>query len=850
MRGGSSKKVTVGYKYYLGIHMVLCHGPVDAITRIEVDNKTAWSGSNTGGQISINAPNLFGGEEREGGIQGAVDVDMGGPSQGRNSYLQGRLGSDIPAYRGVLSAVLRQVYIGLNPYLKRWAFWARRINIRQNGIPQWYIARAAIGPDMNPAHIIRECLTDPDWGMGYPEPDVDDASFTVAADQLHSEGMGMSLLWDRSAELDEFIGMVLKHIDGALYVDRITGRFTLKLARGGYNTEELLVLDEDSIERITDFKRNTLGELSNSVTVIFWDITTGKNNSITVQDIALAARQGATVGTTIQYPGFTNGTIASRVAARDLRALSIPLASCTIYANRTASGLNIGDVFVLRWARYGITQTVMRVSNVELGSLDNNLIKITCVEDVFSLSDAIYAAPPPSEWTNPITAPAPCPHHAVIEAPYWELVQRLGDVDAQAQHPTAGFIVASGVRPSSDAMSAKLLTNPTGSTWEDTGTVDFTPTAVTTEPVNPGQTVIAIGSSIDVDVVRVGSYALLGTEIVRVDSITSTLMTVGRGCLDTVPISHIVGTRIFFADDVFGTDGVEYATGETARIKLLPTTGQGTLAESSAPQQTVVITNRHSRPYPPGNLRFNGLAYPSSLPAAQRVTVSWAHRNRLQQTATILDTTAASIGPEAGTTYTLRLYDQGNTLRRTVSGMTGTSYEWAAEAFESGLLTTERTGITWTQSSVASGATAATASNMRDNNLATGTITDSGSSWIQADLGTAQEIGAIALAGGTLSTGATAALLNGANIQHSTNGSTWTTLQAVAGVTDDNGVNAFIFSPVTARYWRLQKGSAIGVTEFRFYQSGTLNSSVRIELESVRGGVLSHTRHNQTVVRA
>lgn len=848
--GGSSKKQTVGYKYYLGIHMVLCHGPVDAVTRIEVAERTAWSGTNTGGTININAPNLFGGEEREGGIQGPVDMEFGAPSQGRNSYLQGRLGSDIPAYRGVLAAVLRQVYIGTNPYLKRWAIWARRINVRQNGIPQWYISKAAIGPDMNPAHIIRECLTDPDWGMGYPGADVDEASFVAAADQLHSEGMGMSLLWDRSVELDEFIGMVLKHIDGALYVDRITGRFTLKLARGGYNTEELLVLDENSIERITDFKRNTVGELSNSVTVIFWDITTGRNNSITVQDIALAARQGTTVGTTIQYPGFTNGTIASRVAARDLRALSIPLASCTIYANRRASGLNIGDVFVLSWPRYGITQTVMRVSNVELGSLENNLIKITCVEDVFSLSDAIYAAPPPSEWTNPITAPAPCPHHIVIEAPYWELVQRVGDVDAQAQHPTAGFVVATGVRPSGDATNAKLFTNPTGTLWEEAGTVDFCPTAVLTSAITAAQTTIPIGNGVDVDVVREGSYAVLGNEIVRVDSVSSTTLTVGRGCLDTVPIAHANNTRIFFPDDAFETDAVEYVTGETARIKLLPTTGQGTLAEAAAPQITAAIANRHARPYPPGNLRLNGLFYPASLAPNARLTVSWAHRDRLQQTATILDTTAASIGPEAGTTYTLRLYDQGNTLRRTVSGMTGTSYEWAAEAFESGLLTTERTGITWTQSSVASGATAATASNMRDNNLATGTITDSGSSWIQADLGTAQEIGAIALAGGTLSAGATAALLNGANIQHSTNGSTWTTLQAVAGVTDDNGVNAFIFSPVTARYWRLQKGSAIGVTEFRFYQSGSLNSSVRIELESIRGGVLSHTRHNQTVIRA
>ena len=88
---GKSKKVTVGYKYYVGMHMVLCRGPVDSVTAIEVDNRTAWSGTSTGGSISINNPDLFGGEGREGGIVGAVDILMGETTQGRNDYLQSKL---------------------------------------------------------------------------------------------------------------------------------------------------------------------------------------------------------------------------------------------------------------------------------------------------------------------------------------------------------------------------------------------------------------------------------------------------------------------------------------------------------------------------------------------------------------------------------------------------------------------------------------------------------------------------------------------------------------------------------------------------------------------------------------
>ena len=673
--GGSSKKVTVGYKYYLGIHMVLCHGPIDKLVAIEVDNKTAWSGTSTGGQINIDEEELFGGEDREGGISGTVDLDMGGPAQTKNSYLQARLGSLIPAYRGVVSAVLNQVYIGLNPYLKRWAFWGERIHVRHNGTVQWYDSAAAIGNDMNPAHILRECLTDPNWGMGYPETDIDDTSFMAAADQLVTEQMGMSLLWDRSMSLEDFIKQVLKHIDASIYVDRTSGKFVLKLVRDDYVIGDLLVLDESSVDKITNFKRNTVSELVNAVTVVYWDAATGKNGSVTVQDIALAAQQQATINTTKQFPGFTNGELASRAASRVLKALSIPVASATVYANRAAASLNVGDVFVLSWPRYGLVQTVMRVANIELGSLESNLVKISCVEDVFAISSAVYAAPPPSEWTEPNNAPAPCPFHSVIEAPYWEVVQRQGETEAQAKAVDAAYIVATGVRPTDDATNSKLWTNPTNTGYEEAGTVDFCPTAVIDADVDYTDTVIPLTSSIDIDIVELGLYGVLGTEIVEVVAVSSTQMTVTRGCLDTIPQQHSSGERIFFSDAYYETDQVEYVQTEVARIKLLPTTAQGTLAIGSAVEQTETMVGRLSKPYPPGRLELNNEYYNDSIPGDQDLIVSWRHRDRLQQTATLVSSDFdGDIGPEANTTYNISLLTLGGSTIASQTGITGNTH--------------------------------------------------------------------------------------------------------------------------------------------------------------------------------
>ncbi|MFA5409955.1 MAG: hypothetical protein WC343_14370, partial [Bacilli bacterium] len=68
----SSKKVTVGYKYYLGMHMVLAHD-IDSITKLETDGKILWEGTSTGGTITINKPEIFGGKKSGGGVTGSVD---------------------------------------------------------------------------------------------------------------------------------------------------------------------------------------------------------------------------------------------------------------------------------------------------------------------------------------------------------------------------------------------------------------------------------------------------------------------------------------------------------------------------------------------------------------------------------------------------------------------------------------------------------------------------------------------------------------------------------------------------------------------------------------------------------
>lgn len=80
-------------------------------------------------------------------------------------------------------------------------------------------------------------------------------------------------------------------------------------------------------------------------------------------------------------------------------------------------------------------------------------------------------------------------------------------------------------------------------------------------------------------------------------------------------------------------------------------------------------------PLPPENVLINGARYPADI--SGQYTISWAPNPREHVHG------PAVSGDE---TYTLRLYDETDTLRRTVTGITGNSYTWSTEAADSGFI--------------------------------------------------------------------------------------------------------------------------------------------------------------------
>jgi hypothetical protein len=670
-------KQTVGHRYKMGLHFGLCHAPIDALTRISSDDRIAWSGNvTTTGNVVVSAPNLFGGDEKEGGLSGYFEALFGDDAQGYSPYLTAKIGAPIPAYRGIFSLVWAGGYIASNnPYIKPIAFRVRRILQGWSGGTAWYSAKAAIGAeDMNPAHIIYECLTNRRWGMGYPTDTIDEPSFMAAADALYTESFGLSFKWNREERLQEFMQMVANHIAGVIALDPASGKFVLRLIRNDYDPDDLDTFGPTDIAELTSVQRAMWGETVNEVTVIYTDPETSKESPVTVQDLANISIQGI-VSQTVRYDGIRNRNLAARVAQRDLDASTIPLARVALKGNRRLGVLYPGQVFKLEWPAEGFEEVIMRVISINRGLLTDGEISVECVEDVYGMPDSSYVAPIAVGWTDPRTEPAEAAYRITEEATRYELSQTLSAVQLAAVDDDDGYMHAIAVRPSSDSIDFGLRTRTGANAYTEVGRGPFAPTATLAAALTPSQTSFTVANMDQAALVaEVGSlFASIDDEIIRIDTFNpvSGAITCGRGILDTVAAAHLSGVRVFFRDGFRAFDPGVRLDGETWNAKLTPRTGRGELAEGSAPADSIVFDRRAFRPYPPGKFRINTAAYPSTATAP--LVVDWAHRNRLLQN--LESEEISSITTEPAVTYNVRVYDADSAvLLDSSTGLTGTSW--------------------------------------------------------------------------------------------------------------------------------------------------------------------------------
>jgi hypothetical protein len=683
----SSSNVTIGYRYYLGVELFACHGPIDNIAEVRFGDQVPAGTRSDGADFTtftFNDPNLFGGDEKEGGISGVVRYYKGTVTQSPNAYLEAVRFKSLPAYQRFSYAALEKVYVGTSAYIKPISFIIERypnsLGLTSN--------RHRIGNDANPACMIYEILTDTTWGCAVPVGQVNVARLQAVGNTLYTEGLGLSMLFNGTTTARNLIDEILRHIDGVLYTDVQTGMIEVQLARADYTPATLPLYGPSEISELT-ISRVTWDETKNTVKVTYVDQEDNfTERQVQQQDLAnITARNGIIDSEAIQFLGFSNATNANLAAARALKTLSYPLAKMTVKMNRKGWSLRPGSVFRLSWPARGIDDVVVRVIAADYGDGRSAQTSFEVVEDIFAVPNNAYSAPPPNGWTNPVGLPGAVSAQYAFEAPYQIISEerRYGVILAGRSGVSEGF---------------HIYHDPAGGTAyvETSITQNFTPTGVL-QSAYPADTPaihlagFTVQTTIDFESLTNadesawqsgGSLALIqsaaGEEIVAWLTVTDnldgtyTLGNVVRGVYDTVPLDHGAGARVWIlTEGMVLISNDPYPGNGTVTGKLTPYNARGVLAPASAPAFSVSLSERARKPYPAGNVRVNGQAFPTSTTGD--VTLSWAIRHRVQQAAegSIVAQNAGDFAASPEGTFEVRVYI-GGTLARTVTGLTAGPY--------------------------------------------------------------------------------------------------------------------------------------------------------------------------------
>ena len=669
--GGRSEQ-TVGFKYYMDMHLISCLGPVDSLKEIMFDERSVWKGEETVG-LYVNEPTVFGGDDSEGGVAGLVDVMLGHNNQQVSEGLVRLHGSGpIPAYRMRSGVFLNDFYFGNNPYIKRIALkWKRTLTDWEGGAI-WNAIKADINGSMNVAHIVRELLTSRIFGKGYPATSLDDNSFTQSANKLYSEGFGLSFKRVEEEPISNVLDRIMAIVDGKIYEDENTGKIRFELLRKDYSVENIRIID-DTNSKLIDMQKNSENGNVNQVIVEYKDQETGEDRSVSVQNIANIVSSGRIISQTKRYTEVPFDYLARNLAVRELSRLSSELQTFNLTLDRSFWNLRKGDPVRYRSTRYGV-DVICRLSDITFDN-ENDKIEATIIEDFFDMPEEAWISKDNTESNPPNVRPSIDPQveeAKIIEMPYYEMHQK--NIDKFSIMVAAKQVGNSyGYRLYADTDQNNL--ENMGPTFPYVGVAELG--ADITEELSSQISAINIigvkgtwqdlgdGTNQSSSRINSNSWFLIGDEIVQLVSSnqnwsSNETLQVNRGCLDTIPVEHFAGEKIWFIQEWSAVPRkLDFLYGETVYAKLQPTASYGVSDFSNSFSASIQSVGRSLLPYTPGNVKINGVSFPSS--ASGDLLISWKHRNRLVQVSSIPSQFDGNVGQFGETGYVVQLIN-GNSV--------------------------------------------------------------------------------------------------------------------------------------------------------------------------------------------
>lgn len=664
----SKKKVISGFTYYVGIQMALCRGPDVELVRVRISERDAFVGTVSGETtFDIEQRDFFGGTENgQGGILATCDFFPGSASQTVSPYLDNASRQKVtsaatqtaPAYNGTCYVVAREfgvsaasargAYIGTSTSVAPWFFEVRRFSALMPGQTAGH--HIIGGTDCNPANVVYEALTNTEWGEGHPAADIDTASFIAAGETLRNEANGFSFIMDRTMEAIDFIREVERQIDGFVYEDKRTGKWVISLARDDYDIDLVPQLTDDNCEA-TSYNRGSWEDTTNQITVQFSKRGDNYKESYAVaQDMANMLIRGAGTVTTgsfvvaqTSYPGCKDPALAANLSWRDLRAQSTPLARVNVSCNRSVQGIHIGGVVAWTSSQFGFTKLPLRITAINWGTLTDDHVELSCVQDVFKFAAASYGSPPDTGWTPPgVTLAAyasnrqlafESPRALVVKDPDFGGDDTIAKVQcaARRQGSEVAFQITQRNDPTTPSGSyadsgscysfmriGKLLSTLDAATAIPTTTITIVPDPDTQAEIVGLLSDVVTAGDMGIDLVHL---IMVGSEFMLVTSAANNagnvdLQTVYRGVLDSAQESHAANDAVYLIFSGAGITEASFPLTQHVDIELRAQSDVETYA-GSVTAISLVMDKRTIRPYPVSAIFSHGSSTPFNTPALE-----------------------------------------------------------------------------------------------------------------------------------------------------------------------------------------------------------------------------------------
>ena len=702
----SKKTVTTGYMYYLGMDLGLCLGPGVRLLHIYVDKDTIWEGvASTETTIHIDLPELFGGTENgSGGLVGDIDFYPGNFTQSASSYLDSKLGEEVPAYIGVSHLVFKSFYIGTSAQLRTMAFeldcFTNSLELTGN--------KHKIGVDANPMEVLYDAMVTGFGGMQVDPSLINKATFIDVAEKLFDENHGISVCMDGSNGFKDFAVEILRQVDGIIYQHPRTGLIEARLIRNDYDLTELATYDADEITEISNVSKTLWSETFNQIRMVYKSrMRDYEDTAAYAEDMGNISFQGRPKSTQVNFPLCKNDSLASYLAFRELTKLANPLFAFSLTTNRSGAELLPGDVILINFPKYNITGLPLRVQRIDEGDYSDGRVKLGLYQDQYSVTDAVYATTVTPGLPSPSINPVSIESGGIFVLPFFivnqqeEVALKYSTHDVGTSYTKNELLVMFAIRPDAATDNYELYhnesTTETGPlllpsyVGESGTTVIYPPhcelfTAIikTNGFVDGSMSIIVSNfyrplASQSIDDAQDGANLMfINDEIMLVTTVANNFdgtytLTVRRGALDTRPQSHAAGSKIFFLEDIDPMISSPFNVGEWAHIKPIGVfSGTKRLSLDDQTDFKAPVVRRRDLPVAPNYLRINGnRAANMSIAVGETYTLTWRIRNRLRNNIALM--TDASETANANEAFEIDLFQGGVAYNtQTVSGSTAT----------------------------------------------------------------------------------------------------------------------------------------------------------------------------------